>query len=82
MRLGITVLIDTAGDQYVYPGKGEVVLPLADLPEHKALVKQAATNGLVIDGKVFASGIVVSQYGIEARKNFPIADKKPKTKKS
>jgi hypothetical protein len=80
MRFGITVLIDAKGDQFIYPGQGEVVLPLAGLPEHKAIVKEAAAKGLVIGGKVFSSGIVVSQYGTEASKKFPVIEAK-KSKK-
>lgn len=78
MRIGITVLTDAAGDQFVYGGKGDVVLPLVDLPEHKAIVKQAATDGLVIGKKVFVSGMVVSQYGVESRKRFPVVEAKKK----
>lgn len=78
MKIGITVLTDAAGDQFAYGGKGEVVVPLADLPEHKAIVKEAAVKGLVIGKKTFVSGMVVSQYGIESRKSFPVikAEKK------
>ena len=78
MRVGITVLTDAKGDLFVYPGHGEVALPLAGLPEHKALVKDAASKGLVIGGKSFVQGIVISQYGTEARKNFPVIEVKKK----
>jgi hypothetical protein len=78
MRIGITVLTDAIGNQFVYGGKGEVVLPLSDLPEHKDLVKLAATNGLVIGKKSFVAGMVVSQYGVESRKRFPIVEAKKK----
>lgn len=72
MRIGISVLTDQAGNQYVYGGKGETVLPLADIEEHKAIVKTAATKGLTIGKKVFVAGMVVSQYGVDCRKKFPV----------
>lgn len=78
MRIGITILTDVSGDQFVYGGKGEVVLPLADLPEHKAIVKTASTQGLVIGKKAFIEGMVVSQYGVESRKKFPVVEAKKK----
>lgn len=78
MRIGITVLTDANGDQFVYGGQGDKVLPLADIPVHKDLIKQAATGGLVIGKKVFVSGMVVSQYGVESRKKFPVVESEKK----
>ena len=80
MRIGVTILKDIKGDVFVYSGQGEVVLPLAPLTEQKDLVKTAAVGGMKIGGKVFESGMVVSQFGIETRKSFPSVEGK-KSKK-
>lgn len=70
MRFGVTVLTDGKGELFVYPGKGEVALPLVDIANQKELIKRAAVDGLKIGNKVFSSGVVVSQYGTESRKRF------------
>ena len=76
MRFGVTILKDNKGDFFVYPGQGEVALPLAPLVTQKEIVKAAAVSGLKIGGKVFDSGVVVSQYGMETRKGFPAVKSK------
>lgn len=72
MRIGISVLTDAAGNNFVYGGKGEVVLPLVNIEEHKELVKKAASKGLTIGKKSFVAGMVLSQYGVDCRKKFPV----------
>lgn len=71
MRFGITVLTNPQGELSIYPGAGAVTLPLMDIDIQKALIKTAAVKGLTIGGKHYVGGMLVSQHGLEMRKNFP-----------
>lgn len=78
MRIGITVLTDVDGNRFIYGGKGDVVLPLADMQTHKDLIRKASVDGLVIGKKVFEAGMLVTQYGLDSRKKFPVIESKKK----
>lgn len=71
MRLGITILTDLNGKRWMYPGQGEVVLPVCDdIPLQKDLLKIATVSGLKIKGKTFTKGFVLGPFGVECRKQF------------
>jgi len=75
MKIGITVLKDFDGVHYVLAdGKP---CKLDDIGAQKLALKDAAGAGLRLGKRAFASGMVLSQYGVEARKTFPLVTAPP-----
>ncbi len=68
MRLGVTILTDAKGDNFVLAG-GKA-LPLADLAAQKTAIKLAAVQGMKVGGKAFVAGMLMTQYGMDMRKKF------------
>lgn len=76
MRHGVSILTDVDGSLHVYPGTGNVTLPLADITANKNVMREAAVAGLRIGKRVFVKGMVVSQYGREYHRAFPVIESK------
>jgi ABC-type uncharacterized transport system involved in gliding motility auxiliary subunit len=68
MRIGVTILTDAKGDNFVLAG-GKA-LPLTDLAAQKSALKLAAVQGMKVGGKAFSAGMLVTQYGVDIRKKF------------
>ena len=75
MKIGITVVQDLDGKHYVL-ASGKAI-PLTDVGAQKMALKLASVKGLRIGKQAFATGMVISQHGIEARKSFAVVTEPP-----
>jgi hypothetical protein len=70
MRIGITVVRDASGAEFVL--SGGKILPVEDIDKQKILLKDCAVKGLKVGGKSFVAGMLVTQHGVDSRKRFPV----------